>query len=166
MWGGVLGWAGAFSGIPGAPAVEPEGPGPERSGVRALIEIVVRNGFPLSWIERGRLVEVVGEGFLGGLLCFPTDDPHAEIGLRRSPGGMGEWGQGGLADMGQDLCDGLRLGEERDECEGCLAGWADEGEDLIDPGQQSGPLGWTGGGCIRCLPCGPLWLGRWDRGGF
>lgn len=43
---------------------------------------------------------------------------------------MGERRRSGLADMGQDLCDGLRLGEERDEGEGCLAGWADEGEDL------------------------------------
>jgi len=48
-----LGWAGAFSGIPGAPAVEPEGPGPERSGVPALIEVVFRDRLGLDGIEFG-----------------------------------------------------------------------------------------------------------------
>ena len=46
--------------------------GPERSGLPALIEIVFRNGLGLGGVEFGALVEVVGEGFLGDLVCFPT----------------------------------------------------------------------------------------------
>jgi len=41
--------------------------GPRRSGLPALIEVVFRNGLGLGGIERGVLVEVVGEGFLGDL---------------------------------------------------------------------------------------------------
>ncbi len=48
--------------------------------------------------------------------------------------------------MGEDLCDGLRIGEERDEGEGRLAGWTDEGKHLVDPGQEGGPPGGPGGG--------------------
>ena len=44
-------------------------------------------------------------------------------------------GGGGLADVGQDLCDGLRVGEERDERERRLAGWTNRREDFIGPGQ-------------------------------
>ena len=140
--------------------------GPQGSGVPALVEVVFGNGLGLSGIELRALVEVVGEGFLGGLFCFPTGARHVELGLGWPPGWMKERGRRGLPDMGQDLCDGLRLGEERDECEGCLAGWADEGEDLVDASQEGGPLGRTGGGGIRCPPFCPLWLGRWDRVGF
>ncbi len=32
--------------------------------------------------------------------------------------------------MAEDLDDGLRVGEERDEREGCLAGWTDQREDF------------------------------------
>jgi hypothetical protein len=64
-------WGEASSGIPGAPAVEPEGPGPERSGVPALVEVVFRNRLGLGGIELGALVEVVGEGFLDGLVVVP-----------------------------------------------------------------------------------------------
>ena len=46
--------------------------GPERSGARGLIEVVFMHGFRLGGIELGRWMEVVGEGFLGGLFCFPT----------------------------------------------------------------------------------------------
>jgi len=35
-------------------------------------DVVIRLGFRLGGIELGRLVEVVGEGFLGGLLWFPA----------------------------------------------------------------------------------------------
>ena len=84
--------------------------GPERSGFPALIEVIFRNGLGLGGIERGALVEVVGEGFLDGLVVFPTVGSHGELGLRRSPGGMKERGRSGLSDMGQDLCDGLRVG--------------------------------------------------------
>ncbi len=51
-------------------------------------------------------------------------------------------------------------GEERDEREGRLAGGADEGEDLVDPREQSRPLGRPGGGGIRCVKFCLLWLGR------
>ena len=83
----------------------------------------------------GGLVEVVGEESLGDLLVFPAAGLHGELGLGRSPCGMGEWGRSGLADMGEDPCDGLWVIEECDESVGCLADWADEGEDLIDAGQ-------------------------------
>ena len=77
----------------------------------ALMDIAHRKGFRLGGIEHGALVEVVGEGFLGDLLCFPTDGAHGELDLGWSPGGMGEGGRSGLSDMGQDLCDGLRVGK-------------------------------------------------------
>ena len=66
--------------------------GPERSGAPGLIEVVFRHGFRLGLgrIELGRLVEVVGEGSLGGLFCFPTGAPHVELGLGRPPGKMEE----------------------------------------------------------------------------
>jgi len=41
-----------------------------------------------------------------------------------------ERGRGGLTDGGQDLADGLRVGEEGDKGEGFLAGGADKGEHL------------------------------------
>jgi hypothetical protein len=77
--------------------------------VWALIEVIVRHGFRLGGIELGRLVEVVGEGSLGGLFCFCTGAPHGELGLGWPPGGMDQWGRSGLTDVGQDLCDGLRV---------------------------------------------------------
>jgi hypothetical protein len=76
---------------------------------------------------------------------------------------MEEWGRGGLTDVGQDSGDVLQVGEERDKGEGFLAGGADEGEDLIDPGQEGGPSGWSGGRGIRCSRLCPLRLG--SRGG-
>jgi hypothetical protein len=53
MRGGVLGKALAFSGSPCAPAVEPEGPGPEGSGAPALVEVVFGYGLRVDGIERG-----------------------------------------------------------------------------------------------------------------
>jgi hypothetical protein len=67
--------------------------------------------------------------------------------------------------MGQDLCDGLGLGEEGDERERFLAGGADQGEDFIDPSQKSRPPGGTGGGGIRCVRLSPLWLDSRSRRG-
>ena len=90
---------------------------PEGSGTVALMEIVHRRGFRLGGIEHGALVEVVGEGFLGDLLCFPTDGAHGELDLGWSPGGMGEGGRSGLSDMGQDLCDGSGSVRGRSEAE-------------------------------------------------
>jgi hypothetical protein len=125
--------------------------GPEGSDTAALIEIVFRSGFGLGGIELGALVEVVREGFLGGLVCLPTAGPHGELGLRRSPGGMDQWRGGGLIDVGEDSVDGLRVGEECDEGEGSLAGWTDEGKHLVDPGQEGGPFGEPGGGGVGWL---------------
>jgi len=139
--------------------------GPRGSGTAALVEVVLRNRFGLGGIELRALVEVVREGFLGGLFCFPTGGPHVKLNLGWAPGGMGERGGGGLADMGKDLCDGLGIGEERDEREGFLAGGTDQGEDLIDPGQEGGPPGGPGGGGIGWLRCWGLWRLGFGRGG-
>ena len=145
--------------------------GPERSGIPTLIENIVRNRLGLGGVEPGALVEAVGEGSLGGLFCLPTGGfpagvPQVEIGLRRSPGGMGDWGRSGLSDMGQDLCDGLRVCEERDEGEGRLAGRTDQGKHLVDSGQEGGPLGGAGGDGVRSLGLWAGWLGRWGCGGW
>ena len=56
---------------------------------------VVGHGFRLSWIELGRLGEVVWEGFPGGLVSFPTVGVHGEFGLGWSSGWMKERSQGG-----------------------------------------------------------------------
>jgi hypothetical protein len=50
------------------------------------------NRFRLSGIERGRLVEVVGEGILGSLVLFRLAGAYGEVGLGWSPGGMEERG--------------------------------------------------------------------------
>ncbi len=108
----------------------------------------------------GRLVEVVGEGFLGDLVCFRPAGPHGELGLGRSPGGMEERGRGGLTDVGEDLCDGLGIGEERDEREGRLAGGTDEGEDLSRSGPGGRPIWRVGKGwCPVVGVLGPLGWG-------
>jgi hypothetical protein len=88
-------------------------------------------------------------------VVFPTPGPHGELGLGWAPGGMEEWGRGGLTDVGQDLCDGLGVGKEGDERERGLTGGAGQGENFIDPGQEGGPPGGPGGG-------GAGWLG-WCR---
>ena len=108
--------------------------GPQGSGTATLIEVVFRNGLGLGGIERGALVEVVGEGFLGGLAWFGRAGPHAELGLGWSSGGMKGRGRSGLTDMGEDLGNRLRISQERDERERRLAGRADEGEDFIGTG--------------------------------
>jgi hypothetical protein len=81
--------------------------GPERSGAPGLIEVVFGQGFRLSGIRVGCLVEVVGEGFLDGLYLFRFRGAHVEFGLGRPPGGMEERGRGGLPDVEEDLGDGL-----------------------------------------------------------
>jgi hypothetical protein len=62
------------------------------SGFPALIEVVFWNGFGLSGIESGRLVEVVREGSLGDLFWFSTGASHVEFVLGWPPGGMEERG--------------------------------------------------------------------------
>ena len=136
----------------------------EGSGLPSLIEIVFRNGLGLGGVELGALVEVVGEGFLGDLVCFPTAGPHVEFGLRRSPGGMKERGRGRLPDVGQDLCDGLRVDQKGDELEGRPAGWTDQGEGFIDPSQEGGPSGRPGRGGVGWLGWWVFRLGRRRRG--
>ena len=152
-----MGWTGGWGGgglrCPGRAC---GGTGaPERSGAPALalIEIVLGKGFGIGGIEPRALVEVVEEGFLCDLVVFPTVGLHGEFGLGWSPGWMEEWGRGGLADVGQNLGNGLRIGEEGNEGEGALTGWADEGEDLIDSSQEGGPSGRPGRGGVG-------WLGR------
>lgn len=131
--------------------------GAEWSGFPALVEVagtarsVVGKGLRLSGIEGGALVEVVGEGFVGDLVVFPTVGSHIEFGLGWSPGGVDQRGRGGLADVGQDPGDGIRVGQEGDEREGRVAGGTDEGKDFIDPGQEGGPSGGTRGACLRRL---------------
>ena len=66
--------------------------GLKRFRAPALIEVVFWKGLGLGGIELGRLVEVVGEGFLGDLFCFRAHRPDIEFGLGRPPGGMEEWG--------------------------------------------------------------------------
>jgi hypothetical protein len=78
-----------------------------------LVEVFFWNRLGVGGVEFGGLVEVVGEGFLGGLVCLPTVGPHGshgELGLRWAPGGVEDRGRGGLADVGQDLADGLGVG--------------------------------------------------------
>lgn len=58
----------------------------------ALIEVVFRQWFRLGGIERGALIEVVGERFLGGLFLFPPPGCHGELGLGWPPCRMEEWG--------------------------------------------------------------------------
>jgi hypothetical protein len=67
--------------------------------------------------------------------------------------------------MGQELGDGLGVGQERDKREGFLAGGTDQGEDFIDSSQKSRPPGWPGGGGVGCPRLCPLWLESRDRGG-
>jgi len=61
---------------------------------------------------------------------------------------MDEWGRSGLANVEEDLGDGLGVRKERDKGEGFLAGRADQRKHFIDPGQESGPPGGSGGGGI------------------
>lgn len=56
------------------------------------MEVVFRNGLGLGGIEIGGSDEVVGEGCLGHLFCFPTGGPYAELCLRRPSWGMEEGG--------------------------------------------------------------------------
>ena len=64
----------------------------EELSALALVEVIVGNGLGFGGIEGGRLIEVVGEGILGDLLCISTGWVHGEFGLRRSPGRMDERG--------------------------------------------------------------------------
>ena len=65
--------------------------------------------------------------------------------------------------MGEDLCDGLGLGEERDEREWRLAGWTDQRKHFIDPSQQGRPPGGSGRDGIGCFRCWHLGLGGGRR---
>ena len=78
---GVLGFQGRASG--GAEGTQ---------GLRApaLIVVVLGNGLGIGGIEVGTLVEVVGEGFLGGLFWFSTAEIHSEVGVGWPPGRMDE----------------------------------------------------------------------------
>jgi hypothetical protein len=140
-----------------------------RLGAPGLVEVVFWNGLGVGGIELGGLVEVVGEGLLDGLVVFPTvgpdgsHGPHGELGLRWSAGRMEEWGRGGFTDVGEDLGDGLRVGEEGNERERGLTGRADQGKGLVDACQQDGPSGRSGGGGVGWLGWCALWLGGRGR---
>jgi len=58
---------------------------------------------------------------------------------------------------------GLGLGKERDEREGSLAGWTDQGEHFVDPRRKGGLPGGPRGGCIPWLAWWLLWFGRRSR---
>jgi hypothetical protein len=161
--------------------------GAERSIPPALIEVLFRHWLGLSGIEPGALIEVVGEGFLGDLLSFPTRVPDTELGLGRSSGGMDEGGRSGLAYVGQDLGDGFRLGEDREEylsrTEMVTVGPSGAGEETVEgtprvplePGFSLLPLALRGipsvdrrsGTCDRLWPNrhGPILANR-QSGGF
>ena len=67
----------------------------EGSGLPGLIEVIFRDRLGVGGIERGGLVEVVGEGCLGGLVVVPPvgpDESRGELSLGRSPGGVDEGG--------------------------------------------------------------------------
>jgi len=65
--------------------------------------------------------------------------------------------------MGEDLGDGLGLGEERDKREWRLAGTTDQREDFIDPSEKSRPPGGSGRGGIGCFRCWRLGVGGGRR---
>jgi hypothetical protein len=100
-----------------------------------LVVVVVGDGLRVGGIEFGRLIEVVRGKSLEDLVVLWLLTAHVELGLGWAPGGMNQRRRGGLADVGEDSGDGLGLGEERDEGEGCLADGADQGKHLIDPCQ-------------------------------
>ena len=92
-------------------------------------------------------------------------EPSAEVlGLRGSPGGVDQRGGGGLADVGQGLSDGLRVGEEGDEGEGFQAGRTDQREGFIDSSQEGGPFGRPGRGGGWSLGWWAGWVRGWGRG--
>jgi hypothetical protein len=137
-------------------------PSKRRLKTLGLVEVVVGEGLWLGGIELWGLIEAVGEELRGGLFCNPCSGgtgAHHEFGLGRSPGRMEEGRRAGFADVGEDLADRLGVSQKRDEREGCLAGGAAKREDLVDPGEKSGPLGgaegvggWSVGGRQRGRP--------------
>lgn len=66
---------------------------------------------------------------------------------------------------GARTCCGFGIGQERDEGEPRLAGWTDQGEDFIDPGQEGRPPRGPGRAGVRWLGRLGFRLGRRDRGG-
>ena len=109
MPGGV-GFLGALVGNVGIPGPLRLDRRPRKVSPPARLEAVLRNRLGVGRIEHGGLVEVVGEGLPGDLVCSPTVGPHGEFYLGRSLGGLDHRGGGGLTSVGKDLCDGLGLG--------------------------------------------------------
>ena len=117
---------GVFESVRQASGLAPGASEPEELPFRVLVEVVCGSGLGLGGIEFGRLVEVVGEGFVGDLVVVPTDGPHVELGLGWSPGGMDQRGRGhGGCWEGK-----TRTGE--------LNG---QGVLLLSPGRDQGPPG-------------------------
>ena len=111
----------------------------------ALVEVVFGSGLRLGWIEPSGLIEVIWGGPQGDLFGFGATE--IEFSWGRPPGGVEERWRGRLTDVGEDLRDRHGVGEKRDEREGGTAGGANQGEDLVNPGQKSRPAGGAGGAC-------------------
>ncbi len=114
-----------------------------------------------------RLIEVVRGGLLDDLVGVGGTELEGELGLGGPPCGVESGRRDGLADVGEELGDGQGIGEDRDEGEGRLTGGTDQGEDLIDPGEERGPAGGSGrgrwevrSGGLFGLGVGPVGEGR------
>jgi hypothetical protein len=100
------------------------------SGGRGLIEAEVRHGLRIGGIEDGRPVEVEERIGVAGRL----------FGWWRAGGGEWWWG-GGKFDVPEDPGDGEGIGEEGEDPHFGAAVGADERQNLVDAGEQSGPAG-------------------------
>ena len=80
----------------------------------------------------------------GVLACIAAVQIESSLG--RPACWMEERWRCGLTDVSKNPADGLGIGQEGNEREGSTARRADQGECLVDAGQQGGPLGRPGGG--------------------
>ncbi len=83
-----------FSTVVDAPSAGPGGESGDDSRYPSsgLIEVVFGDGLRLGGVELGGLIEVVGEGILGGVFLCRRPGPHVELGLGWSTGRMEERG--------------------------------------------------------------------------
>lgn len=140
--------------------------GRARSGAPGLIEVVFNHGFPLGGIELGRLIEVVGEVPLGGMICFSTGALYVELRLGWFPGGMK---RRRLPDVNEDSGDGLGVGEvsERNGDHRRVVRRGLWGEAIRSRREASGGLDRSAGRLRRSCPGGwTTWRGGrvWPEG--
>ena len=109
--------------------------------VPALVEVVLGHGLRYGGIELPALVEVVWEVLLGDVFGAGATEIEEKLSLWWAAGWMEEGRRCWLTDVGEDLGNGHGIGEKRDEGKGCLAGGADQREDLVDPCQKGSPPG-------------------------